>query len=212
MPHPGDQDTKARGGPDAGPVSRGMGALLTRLEGEVTNGGRLIGWKIGFNSAPVQAHFGLVEPVVGYLVEAGSTCGVQPSGGTIPIGTWTSAAVEVEVAARVGADGGLAGIGPALELVDLDLPFDDIEPILAGNVFQRGVVFGDEVEVTDPMAIEAVVSKNGEEVSRGQLDQHPADTVAFVTRFLATHGAVLEPGQRIICGSVVAPVSVVPGD
>ena len=44
----------------------------------------------------------------------------------------------------------MAGLAPALELVDLDLPFDDLEPILAGNIFQRGVVFGDEVPGVDP--------------------------------------------------------------
>ena len=64
-------------------------------------------------------------------------------------------AVEVELAARVGDDGVIAGLGPALELVDLDISFDDIEPVLAGNVCHRHVVFGAEVPDADPMALAA---------------------------------------------------------
>ena len=121
-------------------------------------------------------------------------------------------AVEVELAARVGDDGGIAGLGPALELVDLDIDFDDIEPVLAGNVCHRHVVFGAEVTGADPMALAATVTKDGAVVAGGRLSKDPATTVAFVQGYLAAHGASLEPGQRIICGSVVPPVTVAPGD
>ena len=49
-------------------------------------------------------------------------------------------------------------------------------------------------------------------VAEGRLEEEPATTVAFVRRFLAAHGAALEPGHRIIAGSMVAPVAVAPGD
>ena len=101
-----------------GPVARGMRALLARRDDELAAGARPVGWKIGFNTAAIQQHLGLSDPVVGYLVDTG----VTPDGATVPVAGWTAPAVEVELAIRVGDDGGVAGLAPALELVDLDLP------------------------------------------------------------------------------------------
>jgi 2-keto-4-pentenoate hydratase len=113
---------------------------------------------------------------------------------------------------RVGADGGVAGLGPALELVDLDISFDDIEPVLAGNICHRGVVFGPEVADIDPWEMIATVTRAGEVVAEGRLVEDPATTAAFVHSYLQAHGAALAADERIIAGSVVAPVSVTPGD
>jgi len=190
------------------PVARGMHAMLARREVALASGAEAAGWKVGFNSPAIQAHFGLRTAVVGYLLDTG----VLPDAATVAVGTWTAPAVEVEVAIRVGEDGGVAGLAPALELVDLDLPYDDIEPILAGDIFQRGVVFGPEVAGADPWAVVATVRKAGEVVAEGRITEDPAETVSFVRAFLAEHGAELEPGHRIIGGSVVAPLPVTPGD
>ena len=192
----------------AGGVTRGMHALLARREAELAAGAAPVGWKIGFNTPAIQEVFGLDHPVVGYLLDSG----VSPDGAVIPIGRWRAPAVEVEVALRVGDDGGVAGLAPALELVDLDVSFDDIEPILAANVCQRGVIFGDEVPGVDPWAMVAVVYKADQEVATGAITEDPLDTVAFVRSFLRAHGATLAPGDRIIAGSVVPPVPVAPGD
>ena len=58
----------------------------------------------------------------------------------------------------------------------------------------------------------ASVTKAGVVLAEGSIVEDPATTVSFVRSFLATHGAALEPGQRIIAGSVVAPLSVAAGD
>ncbi len=157
---------------------------------------------------PFRQHFGLTEAVVGYLVDSG----VQPDGAAISLAGWGAPAVEVEVAVRVGADGGVAGLAPALELVDLDISFDDIEPVLAGNICHRGVIFGPEVPGIDPWAMVATVTRAGEVVAEGRLVEDPATTAAFVRTFLQSHGAALQTDEWIIAGSVVAPVSVTPGD
>lgn len=196
-----DQDSSAA-------LSRGMRLLLARRAAEVAGGAAPVGWKIGFNVPAVQQHFGLSEPVVGYLTDTG----VSPNGATVPVGGWTAPAVEVEVAIRVGDRGEVGGLAPALELVDLDLPFDDLEPILAGNVFQRGVVYGGEVPGVDPWAVRVAVTRSDETVAEGGLSEDPATTVAFVRSFLAAHGAALVPGDRIIAGSMIAPLAVAPGD
>jgi 2-keto-4-pentenoate hydratase len=74
------------------------------------------------------------------------------------------------------------------------------------------VIFGDEVPGVDPWAMVATVSRAGDVVAEGRLVEDPATTAAFVRSYLASHGADLREGDRIIAGSVVAPVAVVPGD
>ena len=188
----------------AAAVTRGMRAQLARREAALAAGAAPVGWKIGFNTPAIQEHFGLTDAVVGFLVDTG----VSPDGATVSLAGWVAPALEVEVAVRVGADGEVVGLAPALELVDLDISFDDIEPVLAGNICHRGVIFGDEVPGVDPWAMVAAVTKGGEVVAEGRLTEEPATTAAFVRKYLASHGAELRKGDRIIAGSVVAPVAV----
>ncbi len=192
----------------AASVSRGMRAQLARRDAELAAGATPVGWKIGFNTPAIQEHFGLTEAVVGYMVDTG----VSPDGATVSVAGWVAPALEVEVAVRVGPDGGVAGLAPALELVDLSISFDDIEPVLAGNICHRGVLFGAEVPGVDPWAMVAAVTKAGAVVAEGRIVEDPATTVSFVRSYLAAHGAALEAGDRIIAGSVVAPIAVAPGD
>ena len=85
----------------AAAVSRGMRALLARRDAALAAGAAPVGWKIGFNTPAIQAHFGLTDAVVGYMADTG----VSPDGATVSLAGWGAPAVEVEVAVRVGADG-----------------------------------------------------------------------------------------------------------
>jgi 2-keto-4-pentenoate hydratase len=195
----------------AGGVTRGMRALLARRDEQVAEGARQIGWKIGFNTPAIQQHFGLDSAVVGYMLDAG----VTPDGTTVPVGDWTAPALEVEVAVLVGDDGRVAALAPALELVDMDVSFDDLEPVLAGNICHRGVVFGpDRTDLwpADLAGLRVTVTRDGAVVAEGGLTEDPADTVRLAQTFLAAHGAAVQPGERIICGSMIAPLLVAPGD
>jgi 2-keto-4-pentenoate hydratase len=192
----------------AASVSRGMRAMLADRDAALAAGAVPVGWKIGFNTPAIQEHFGLTDAVVGYMTDAG----VSADGATVSLAGWGAPALEVEVAVRVGDDGAVAGLAPALELVDLDISFDDIEPVLAGNICHRGVIFGDEVPGVDPWSMVATVTKAADVVAEGVLVEDPAATLLFVRSYLAAHGAALHPGDRIIAGSVVAPVAVAPGD
>ena len=194
-------------------VTRGMQSLLAQRDAAVARGDHPVGWKIGFNTAPIQQHFGLSEPVVGYLLDRA----VRPDGATVSLEGWSAPAVEVEVAVRIGPldDAGaptVVGCAPALELVDLGIPFDDIERVLADNICQRGVVFGEDMSDIDPSAVAVSATKNGQPVGDGSLVEAPAVTARFVRDFLRTHGATLEPGHRIIAGSLTPPITVAPGD
>jgi len=192
----------------AGVVTRGMRSLLARRDAELAAGASPVGWKIGFNTPAIQEHFGLGDPVVGYLVDTG----VVPDGGTVAVAGWALPALEVEVAVRVDGQGRVAGLAPALELVDLDMDFGDLAAVLAGNICHRAVVFGPEVPGVDPWAVRVTVHKNGEPAAEGRLAEDPATTAAFVRSYLAAHGAVLREGDRIIAGSMVAPLAVAAGD
>ncbi len=195
-----------------GAVNRGMQALLARRARQLAGGAEPLGWKIGFNTPAIQEHFGLIQPVVGYLTDSGLVF----DGATVSLNGWAAPAVEVEIAIRVGADLGVAGLAPALELVDLGVPFDDIEVVLADNICQRGVMFGAEVPGIDPWSVVAKVTKSHATdevmVGEGGISEDPEATIAFVRSYLAVHGAELAAGDRIIAGSMVAPVAATPGD
>ena len=60
------------------------------------------------------------------------------------------------------------------------------------------------------LAVEVV--KDGHSVADGRLQERPEATVEVVRQFLEAHGGRLEPGERIIAGSLIAPLAVAPGD
>jgi 2-keto-4-pentenoate hydratase len=115
----------------------------------------------------------------------------------------------------------IAGIGPAIELVDLDrTPQPDaLEAIIAGNIFQRHVVVGplDRSRAgakTDGLT--ARISRRGAEVAKTtDLTGNSGDPVAWVRHvadLLAAFGERLAAGHFIICGAVVPPLFLEPAD
>ena len=197
-----------------------MRALLARREAELGAGGaEPVGWKVGFNLPAVWPALGIDAPVAGYLTSATV---VEP-GATVAVGGWVQPTLEPEIAITVGAGGSVAALAPAIELVDVDLPFEDVEAILARNIFHRAVAFG----ATSPLGPETAapagddplgdtfscrVRQNGEEVRTADATEDPAETVERVAGFLSEHGARLRPGDRIIAGTLTPPLPVGPGD
>jgi 2-keto-4-pentenoate hydratase len=181
-------------------LAEGMRAMLAMRARQLEEGATALGWKVGFNAPAVQAMFGLDGPVVGYLTNRT----LVPDGATVDLASWVNPALEVEVAVRVGPDGNLDVIAPALELVDLDLPFDDLEPILAQGLFHRGVVLGSEAPLALCAGLEvAVIDIDlGTELASAALAEDPAHTLEVTSRFLTQQGASLEPGQWVITGTI----------
>jgi 2-oxo-3-hexenedioate decarboxylase len=201
---------------DAG-VADGMRSMLARRQAELADGAEPIGWKLGITVPAMQETLGIPEPVVGYLT---SWTAIEP-GTTVDVSSWTAPMLEPEVAIRVGEDGTVAALAPAIELVDIDLPggdrrspaFDDVErvePILARNVFHRGVVFGAEVETASAADLGCLVLVDGSEAASAAVADDFDETVAFAERFLADHEARLAPGDRIIAGSLTTPLPIAP--
>jgi 2-keto-4-pentenoate hydratase len=187
-------------------VAAGMRALLARRDAELAGGAEPLGWKIGINVPAVQQRLGIAESVVGYMT---SRSLVEP-GGTIDVSRWKTPVVEPEVAIRVGEGGGGAAIAPAIELVDIDLPFDDVGAILAGNVFHRAVVLGEELADAEATG-GCRVLVDGSEAAAAPVDCDVAGTVAHVAEFLERHGARLAAGEVIIAGSLTPPIPIEAG-
>src|SRR5713101_303788 len=130
-------------------VVRGMRAQLASWRSRVAGGASRVGWKIGFNSPATQKQLGLDGTVVGHLTQAT----VLAPGASHSLAGSHLVCAEPEVAIHLGRDvpGGagedasraaIAALGAAIELVDIDRPLDDLEAILAANVFHRAVVLG----------------------------------------------------------------------
>ena len=203
-------------------VRRGMDVQLAHWRTLVAGGAARVGWKIGLNDRSVQAHLGLAGPVVGHLTLA--TTLVPGSPHSLRNGTKVGAEPEVAIhvgcdvgpdATRVETEAALVGLGAAIELVDIDGPFDDVERIVAGNVFHRAVLFGPTHPGTTPAGITARVLRNGtavETVDDVAVADEVAEAIRLVADVLAQCGEGLRAGDRIIAGSLTRPVWLTAGD
>jgi 2-oxo-hept-3-ene-1,7-dioate hydratase len=192
----------------AAAIASGMRALLAARERELAAGASPLGWKIGINMPALQERMGIDAPVVGSLTTATQLA----PGDTVAVGEATRPVLEPEIAIRVGPSNSVGAVAPALELVDINLPFDNVEPILAGNVMHRGVVLGEPQPPGSAAGAGVRVLRDGSEEAAADFVDDPAEVARYVAGFLATHGAVLEVGDWIIAGSLTTPVPVAPGD
>jgi 2-keto-4-pentenoate hydratase len=205
------------------PIAVGMSDQLGRRAAELVAGAAPVGWKLGLTVPSVQRQLGLQGPVVGYLLSATQ----HPPGATCSLAGMEHPGMEPEVAIHLGAPvppGGdlddaraaIAGLGPAIELIDAAPPFEDLYAILAENIFHRGFVLGpaDPSRTTVEGIAVTVTRGEAEEASADAADamDEPAAIVRHVADFLGDHGGALEAGQVIIGGSLVPAVPVSAGD
>jgi 2-keto-4-pentenoate hydratase len=184
-------------------VRRGLEAQLAALRARVQSGERRVGWKVALNDRRVQQALGIPAPVIGYLASGTEV----PMGGSHSLEGATQPAVEPEIAVHVGEGGEVAGLGPALELIDVNLPFDDLERIMAANVFHRAVVLGPVTRgVASVEGMEARFLRDGAEehaIDVGSAAMEPAAVVALVRGYLDAMGERVQAGDVIIAGSLV---------
>lgn len=192
--------------PDLSPaVLRGLEAQAARLRARLAAGERRAGWKIALNDPRVQRALGISAPVIGYLTSAT----VVPGGATHSLAGATRPAIEPEVAVHVGEGGEIAALGVALEVIDVDMPFEELGAILEANVFHRAAVLGPPVPAVAGLGglTARLRHPGGEEtidVAAAALD--PADVVRLVGGYLEAVGDRLLPGDVIIAGSLVTAV------
>lgn len=207
-------------------VARGMRRQFEARQRRLSAGDKALGWKVGFGAPAALARLKIEKPLVGFLLQSGR---LDP-GATVALAGWTKPAAEPEIAVHLGRDLGgeisadearaaIAGLGPAIELVDVDTPPDDVETILAANIFQRHVVLGPSSAAHaggDPSALVGRVFRRGIAAqSTSELEANTGrivDIVREVARVVGMFGETLRAGEVIIAGSVVAPIYVKPDD
>lgn len=193
-------------------VVAGMERLLAARAEALAGGAKPLGWKLGFGVEPLLGTLGLTGPLVGFLTD--ST--LVASGGEVAVGAWTAPKLEPEIAMTLGPGGaGVAAIAPAIELADADTPPTEVEAVLAGDIYHRGVVLGEPVPRRGAEPLAVAVERDGEprastedaEATLGRLD----DLAAWVGRYLGQFGAEPREGEVIISGSTVPLLDIEPG-
>lgn len=179
-------------------VVRGMGRQLEAAPRD------RIGWKVALNAPAIIENLGIGEPAVGWL------SGSRVAAGEHSLEGATGPAVEPELVLEAGPDAAVARIGVALEVVDFDRPLDDVEEVIAANIFHRAVAFGALLPAIDPGR--AVFRIGDEERAVVDTFEPPADTLARVGRFLSQVDATLAPGDLVIAGALAPAAPVTAGE
>ena len=108
-----------------------------------------------------------------------------------------------------GAAAATAGVGVALEIVDLARPPDDPVAVVAANVFHRAVAFGPFRPAQPAGGIRGRLLVNGQPRASAATADDLAGRLAAAARLLGAMGERLEAGAQIITGLVVqVPIEV----
>jgi len=200
-------------------LERGMRRQFALLEERERAGARRIGWKVGFGAPAAMEKLGIQAPLIGFLLDSA----VLDSGASVSIASWTKPAAEPEIAIEIGRDvtpGGsdadianaIVAIGPAIELADVDAPMDDVEAILAGDIFQRHVIFGPRDTACAGACLDAVkghLLRSDRDVAiPDDLESNTGSLrtiVRQVAQTLSAFGRRLQAGDLVIAGSVTPP-------
>jgi 2-keto-4-pentenoate hydratase len=198
-------------------VAAGLERQLVAWRTLVEGGTARVGWKIGLNAPPIMERLELRHPAIGFLTAAT----VVDSGGSHSLAGAANPLVEPEVAIELRRDVGpgaevdealaaIESLGPALEVVDIPGPPEDLEAVVAGNIFHRGVVFGATRQDAAVSGAEASLQVDGEERERTPVRTDLAETIRVVADLLGAAGELLVAGDRIIAGALTTPVEVAP--
>jgi 2-keto-4-pentenoate hydratase len=202
-------------------VGRGIEKMLALRAERLAAGERHLGWKLAFGAPASLERFGLTAPLVGFLTDAT----LHEPGATVSCEGWEAPVAEPEVAVYLAHDAepgriaeAIGHVGAAIELANIYPPSNDLEEMLAGDVYHRGVVLGID----------------GARRSGARLDDlrarvvHDDELVADTTEFQETTGGIIEildhaatlleaygeqlsAGDAVITGSVVPPLRTTPG-
>ena len=207
-------------------IARGMRAQLQARRARLDGGEAPLGWKVGFGAPAALARYALSGPLVGFLLRSA----LVESGASVPLRGWAKPVAEPEIAVYLGADipagasaadaaAAVAALGPAIELADVDAPPDEVESILARNIYQRRVVLGPRDPGRAGAQLEGLRGRvhrtrgvpeeiTDLEANTGRI----VDILCHTADLLAASGAALRAGDVIIAGSVVAPLFISPDD
>jgi 2-keto-4-pentenoate hydratase len=203
-------------------IASGMRAQTELRKRRFNEGAHQVGWKVGFGAPAAQKNLKLTAPLVGFILDRA----MLPTGSKVSLAGWQKPVAEAEIAAYMGQDlpananrddvrRAVAAIGPAIELADIDCPMDDVEAIIAGDIFQRHVILGRRDIMRQGARLQGLkgrLTRSGNDVPvPADLETNIGDIlniVRHVADVAAAIGDTLRAGQFIICGSLTAPMFV----
>lgn len=203
-------------------IRKGMTAQLAKRRARIAAGEKPLGWKVGFGAPATMQKLGLEAPLVGYLMQGA----LLPSDSSVSLKDYVKPVAEPEIAVRMAADLGAGAephivtaaikeLQPAIEIADLDLvpTSDNLDQVLAGDIFQRHVLLGDKTQQgASVRGLTSRAMRRGEEMNRTSdpeaLTGRLIDIVAHVADTLAAFGESLKAGDIIITGSITPPVMI----
>jgi 2-keto-4-pentenoate hydratase len=206
-------------------VLAGLAQQSTVRARVLDEGARHLGWKAGFGTSAAMESLGTTAPLIGFLTDRS----LRSGGATCAIGDWVKPVLEPEVAVRLGSDlapgadrdaaaAAIDAVATAIELIDLDGPVDDVETMLAGNLFHRHVLLGAFAPLSEDLRLDAValdVVRDGETLAQGADPSAVLGDLAQVVRDLADQaphaGQPLRAGDVVITGSAIPGVPISPG-
>lgn len=207
-------------------ILRGMAVQLGRWRERLDAGEQPLGWKVGFGAPSAMQKFAIKAPLIGFLTDQA----LVATGATVSLSGWSKPVAEPEIAVHMGRDlpagadldtvkAAIAGLGPAIELADIDRPPEDVERILAGNIYQRGIIVGpcDASRAGGAVGgLHGHIARNGSAFARTSEPQALTGDLIGIVRHvadtLAAFGQTLRAGQIIITGSIVPPLWVEAGE
>jgi 2-keto-4-pentenoate hydratase len=194
----------------------------------IAGGDKVVGYKVAFTSAASREAAGAPGPAYGRLLASQR----RESGATIPAGDFHKVAVELEVAMVIGRRidkpvGSIEELKPRVRAVcpALELPDDHFAPDagrarfedrVADNIGSHRFVLGPAVEPdrVNVDAVTATLTLDGQAVAAGRARDvlsSPWASLLWLVNGLVKSGLVLEPGDVVLTGSMIAPYSPPPG-
>jgi 2-keto-4-pentenoate hydratase len=207
-------------------ISRGMAEQLRRRREFLDSGHKPLGWKLAFGGPAAMERLRISAPLVGFLTDRA----LVPSGSTLSLCGWKKPAAEPEITVYLGKDlpagadrdttvAAIAGLGPAIEVADVDHPSDDVEGTLACDIYQRHVILGRKDAARAGGILNGLscrVLRSAAEIANTTdlqaLTGELIDIVRHIANLLAVFGETLRAGEIIIAGSIIPPIWVEPGE
>jgi 2-keto-4-pentenoate hydratase len=195
---------------------------------EATGRGAVAGYKIGLTTPVMQQLCGIGEPCYGAIFARE----VHHRRAELSARDYCRLGVETEIALRLGDDllqgsdrarnaAAVESCMAAIELLD-DLRYDykrlDAAAMVAGNVWNAGVVLGSPVLEWQPLDLARVTARlsiNGRDIgggNGGDVMGHPFNALAWLADKLAAAGTPLRRGMIVMTGSMVPIRYPVTGD
>ena len=194
----------------------------------LADGDRIIGYKVGLTSKPMQQIVGVDSPDYGPVLA--ST--VYRDGDTIPVSRFIAPKVEAEIVFVIGerlvgpgvtvtqAHAAIAGAVAAMEIVDSRIAdwrikLADTVADLASNGAMATSSRVVPITDFDSRLVGMTLTRGGELVDTGAGGAalgDPVAVVAWLANVLGGDGVALEPGHLIMTGALHAAVPMTPGD